>query len=67
MLKMDGYTFRGSNYVIFIFASHLIRDQLLKKRICSHGSKFFPLRVDSILGKLRPPDEQTGSQEIIWR
>ena len=30
-IKVDGYTFRGSNSLIFIFASHL-RGQLLKSR-----------------------------------
>ena len=35
--------------------------QLLKERICSHWSKFFPLRVDSILGRLHLPGKQTGS------
>ena len=33
---------------MFFSASHLISGQLLKKRICSHRSKFFPLRVDPI-------------------
>ena len=39
--------------------------QLLKKRICSHRSKFFPLRVDCILVRLRCPGKQTGSQEKL--
>ena len=48
IFKVTGYTFRGSNSVIFIFASLklLNRGVLLKKRICSCRSKFFPLRVD---------------------
>ena len=58
--KVNGYTVRGSNYFIFIFASHLIRSQLLKKRICSPRSKFIPLRVDSILKGLHCPRKQTG-------
>ena len=33
-LKVDGYIFRGSNSVIFIFASLLKRTLLLKERIC---------------------------------
>ena len=48
---------------VFIFASHLIGDQVLKKRICSPKSKFFPLTVYFILGSLYPPGKQTGSQE----
>ena len=36
---------------------------LIKERICSHQSKFFPLRVDLIFGSLFPPGKQTGSQE----
>ena len=35
--------------LFLFFASHLIRGWLLKKRICSHRSKFFPLRVDPFL------------------
>ena len=35
--------------LVFIFASHLIRGQLLKNRICSHRSKLLPLKVDPIL------------------
>ena len=47
-INVKGYTFRGSNFY-FYFASHLIRDQLLKTRICSLMSKFFPLRVDGCI------------------
>ena len=32
IIKVNGYTFRRSNSFIFIFASHLISGQLLKKR-----------------------------------
>ena len=46
---MYGYTFRGSNSVIYIFASLLDRGQLLKETICSYKSKLFPLRVDLLL------------------
>ena len=49
VFKMNGYIFRGSNSAIFIFASFLNGGQLLKERICSYRSKFFPLRVDTIL------------------
>ena len=44
--KVTGFTFRGSNSAIFIFASLLHKGKLLEKRICSSRSKFFPLRVD---------------------
>ena len=54
-LRLNGYTFRGSKSVIFIFTYYLIRVPLVKRKICSHGSEFFPLRVDSILGRLRSP------------
>ena len=39
------------------FSSHLIRGQLLEKRICSHRSKFFTLKVDLIFERLCPPDK----------
>ena len=42
-LKVNGYTFRGSNSVSFIIASHINWGHLIKERICSHWSKFFPL------------------------
>ena len=51
-LKVDGLTFRGSNSVIFVFASLLKKGLLFKERICSSLSKFFPFRVNSILGGL---------------
>ena len=38
----------GNNFAIFIFASLLNGDQLLKERICSSRSTFFPLREDPI-------------------
>ena len=53
--KVNGYTIRGSNSVILIVVSHINWDHLLKERICSSGSKFFPKRVDPILGGLRLP------------
>ena len=53
-IKVNEYTFRGSNYaVICIFASLLIWGQLLQERICSHRSKSFSLRVYPILKELR--------------
>ena len=45
LLKVNGYTFRGSNSDIFIFIFLSKGGQLLKKTICSSGSKFFPWRV----------------------
>ena len=42
--KMIGCTLKGSNFAFFIFVSILNRGQLL---ICSHRSKFFPIREDS--------------------
>ena len=38
---------RTLSYSRGLFASLLIGDQLLKERICSFWSKFFPLRADS--------------------
>ena len=62
-LKVNRYAFRGSNSVIFIVASRIKRGHLIKERICSRRSKFFPLRVDPIFGRLRPPGKHTGSHE----
>ena len=39
-VKVNRYTFRGSNSFIFSVASHL-KDQLIKERICSSRSNFF--------------------------
>ena len=55
-LRVTGYSFRGSNYFIFIVVSHHIRGKLLNKRIC----KFFPLKVDPILKELHYPGQQTN-------
>ena len=60
--KVNGYIFRGSNSLIFIFASHLNRGHLLKKRICSPRSKSFLLRVDLILK--RAAFFQKSKQEV---
>ena len=49
-VKVNGYTFRGSNYGSFIFPSFSIGSIL--KEI---GRKFFSLKVDLIMnGLLRP-------------
>ena len=48
--KVNGYTLRGSySAIIIVSASIINKSQLLKKRICSSWSKFFPSRLDSIL------------------
>ena len=36
-----------------------------KNRTFSHRSKFFRVRVDSILSRPRPPGKRTGSQESV--
>ena len=63
LLKVNLYTFRESISAIFVFASFLYRGQLLKEIICSLWSKFFPLKVDLILGELRCPGRQTVSHK----
>ena len=47
--------------VIFIAACHIKWGYLMKDRICFPRSKFFPVRVDPTLGRLRPSSKQTGS------
>ena len=54
-VKVNGSAFRGSNSAIFILASIFNVGQLIKERICSTRSKFFPLRVDLIFKRLQPP------------
>ena len=63
LLNVNGYILKGHNSAIFIFISHLIRDKLLKIRICSYRSKFILLREDPILRRLRPPAKQLGSHK----
>ena len=43
-LRLHGFSFKGSNSTSFAFTSHLNWSQLLNERICSHWSKFFPLK-----------------------
>ena len=50
---------RGSNSAIFIFAGHLNEGPLLKERICSFRSKFFPLGVDPNLEGLTCSEKKT--------
>ena len=63
-IKMNGYTFRGSNSYCH-FASHLTRDQLLKKRFAP-GGKLFPLRLDPILKGLHCPEKQTENHKSCF-
>ena len=60
---MNGNMFRDSSPVNFILVSHINWWHLIKKRICFHQSKIFPLRVDPILGRLYSPGKQTGSHK----
>ena len=55
MTVLTRFSCRGSNSFIFIFASHLIRGQLLKERIYFPRSKSFPVIVDLILKGLHCP------------
>ena len=48
VIKVNGYTFGGSNSVVSSFDFNLDGGQLLMERICSCRSKFFPLTVDFI-------------------
>ena len=64
--NQNGYTFRGSNSDILIVASLPGGAQLLKQRICSSRSKFFPLRVESILELPHSPGKQTGSHKSCF-
>ena len=43
--KQNGYTFKGNHSYMKIFTCLLTGGLLLKERICSRGSKFFPLRA----------------------
>ena len=51
MVKVNGYTFRGSNCVISVF-SLLNGITTENERISCHKSKFFPLKVEPISGEL---------------
>ena len=59
VLKVNGCIFWGSNSFIFIFASHLMRGQLLKE-FASPGANFSP-RINPILGRFCPPGKRTES------
>ena len=62
---MNGCNFRGNYSAIIIFASFVNGGQLLKERICSHRSKFFPLRVDQLL-ELCSVGKQTEIHEKLF-
>ena len=66
ILQMNGYSVRGSNSAISCFVPLFNIGQLLKERICSYRSKFFPLRVDLLLERLHLQGKQTGSQETYF-
>ena len=64
-LKVYGYISGGTTPVhIFTFASLISGGLLLKERICSLGSKVFPLRSDPIWeGFIHPGKAQIGRQK----
>ena len=57
--------FQGKNSAIFKFAFLINGNELLKKRICSHRSKFFPLRVDPILEVFFIPKSKQKSKKKL--
>ena len=56
--------FHRNHFCHFISASLLNGSQLLKKRICSSRSKFFPLRVDSFSKRFGRPGKRTRAQKL---
>ena len=56
--KGEWVHFQGKQLLFSFLASNLIRGQLLKKRICSSRSKFFPLTVDPILKGLHESKQE---------
>ena len=63
LIMVNEYIFRVGNSSIFIFASFHSGRQLFKERICSNGSKFFPIIVDPIFEGIHLPEKLVGSQE----
>ena len=63
---VNWFTFKDNNSAVFIFASLLNGGQLLKERICSCGSKFFPLREDPIFAGHYHPGTQIGSHKSCF-
>ena len=47
------------------FASFPNRGQLLKAKICSYRSKFFPLKVDPISERFSPPQNQERKSQKL--
>ena len=64
-VEVDGYTYRESQFVVYMFVSLLVRGQLIKEIICSFWSKFFLLRVDPALERLFSSPEPKASGELI--
>ena len=62
--KVNGYTFKERNSVIFIVASKINWGHLINKRICSHWSKFFSLTEDPILRRLRVTPEGKNQLQL---
>ena len=60
-------TLSGETTLLFyIFASIFKRGQLIKERLCSLKSKFFPLLVDPIFGAFVIQEKQTKSKKKIF-
>ena len=64
--KVIGYTYNGGNSTILLLASLLDGGQLLKERICSCWSKFFPVRVDPVLEGRHCLGKQTGRLKNLF-
>ena len=58
--------FPGELTPLFHFASLIYKGQLLKERICSSRSKFFPRRVTLFLDWLRFHGKQTGIPKKLF-
>ena len=56
-------TLSGEATLLVSLLPHINWGHLVMERICSHWSKFFPLREDPILGRLCPLDKQTESHD----
>ena len=54
-----------SNSAILIFASFLRGSQLLKEKICSYKSNFFPIRSDSTFWRVSSASEATKCHELL--
>ena len=65
LLAVNKGTFAEANLQFLLFASLHNWGQLLRERICSSRSKFFLLRGDPILVKLRCPGNQTNGHKVV--